>query len=373
MPVFHPSQIQALTSQQLIRRRTKLFVGGIDQPALHELVHIVLDRAVDDSLAGRCTWIHLTLGKDEQVTITDNSPSLPTETYHYGKSVLELEMTTVGAGRQRTHYYEVSGGLHGIGLPAMNALSSECHVEVRKSDTLWRQSYQAGVPLAPVEEICPRPLPALPGTTITFTPDFTIFEPNTFDYDVIAKRCYEITYLIPHLTITLRDERTTPTREEIFYAPDGLTEWIQALNTGKTPLHDILTFTEDFEVTDKYGNSSKIQVAFALQYVEEADSYLLSYVNTVETTHGGTHLDGFMEGLRYALEQHWMRPTRKRMILPGLTAVVTILHPDPTFESQYEVRLISPEVEKLVQQAVTHVMEQRPILLDALAWKISLA
>jgi topoisomerase-4 subunit B len=171
----------------------------------------------------------------------------------------------------------------------------------------------------------------------------------------------------------LCDEHTKPSREAGFYAPDGLTNWINALNAGKTPLHEILTFAEDFEVMSSYGKPTKIHVAFALQYVQEADSNLLSYVNTVETTHGGTHLTGLLEGLRRTLKRHRQRPTSKKMVLPGLTAILKILHPNPSFESMSKIRLFNPEVEQVTRRAVMHALKQRPDVVAAMAKKMEQA
>jgi DNA gyrase subunit B len=369
--------IQQLSARELVRKRPGMFVGGKDKRALHHLVYLVLDYGVEEAMNMGCSSVWITLNQGEQVTITDDSHGLPTYHDESGRSMLEVIMTTT-AQRSYTpsvynpsYYYGVNGGLHGLGVDIANILSAECRVEVRKSDTLWRQSYKEGIPQTPVEMIRPRPLDEFPGMSITFTPDFTIFEPNTFDYDILAKRCREITYLIPRLTIVLRDEREETLHEDVFHAPNGLTDWIHALNAGKMPLHEVVTGRHEVETPDRQGNLIRIGFEFAFQYTDDVASSIIAYTNMVQTPEGGTHQKGLLEGLRYALKRHWQRPTYQRMLLPGLTAVVSVLHPSPSFENPIKVKLMTPEVEKLARQAVLHTLKQRPDVLAAMARKFA--
>jgi DNA gyrase subunit B len=354
-----PAQIQQLSTRELVRKRPGMYIGGKDTKALHRLIDDLLQ-----TMIGENTSICMTLLPGESVLIRANS-TLPDIANPKGLPPLEAFMTTWTAKNLFT--LPPNGNYF-----MLNALSEQLVAEFGYNGIISRQEYIEGVPTTHVQSVPSHSKKQY--IQLLFKPDFTVFEVHSFNYGLLIQRCRELTYLIPRLTITLRDKRSEVIHEDVFHRPNGLTDWIHALNAGKTPLHDILTFDEDFEVTDSYGNPSKIHIAFVLQYVQEADSNLLSYVNTVETTQGGTHITGFLEGLRRALKRHQQqRPTRKPMVLPGLTAVLKLLHPNPMFESMSKIRLTNPEVEQVTRRAVTHAIKQRPDVLAALAQKLEQA
>ncbi len=372
---YDPKQIQALTQRELIRQRPGLFIGGRDRRALHQMVYQVLANVLDEAMNGLCSHIWITLLPDNVVKIQDNSPGLSVDAIsEAGREMLEIIMTTSVRWKVRfpPDHYRVSGGLYGVGLGAVNLLSSHCTAEVAHVGFIWRQSYREGVPQTPVEKIRPMNPDESTGTTITFQPDFTIFQPNTFDFDLIAQRCQECTYQISGLTMTLRDERETTIREKTFFAPEGLVSWIKALNAGKTAVHPPIYIHQEITARNRQYEEVNMLIELAFQYVESDEITEIAYLNIVHTLQSGTHLDGLHAGIRKMMKKHSPKVRYWRDIAPGFTVIMNIRHSDPTFENAIKTKLMNPEVKNAVEKVVIAALKQQPQIVEAIAHRFTL-
>lgn len=348
-----------------IRLRPGMYVGGTDVRALHHLIYEVVDNSIDEALAGRCDHIEVTLHADNYVTITDNGVGIPVGfSPKYGMSTLELVMTQVGAGGKFDNQaYKVSGGLHGVGVSAVNALSEELHAVVHRDGKVWRQIYRAGTPQTAVEPLRDLEPDEVTGTTITFKPDFTILERNEFSYTTLAQRFREMAFVTRRVMITLRDERVQPIPREIsFYFEGGLRSFVRYLNRHREVLHSVVYAERDVEIAPENKHPMMIGVEVAFQYNDGASVTELAFANTINTPDGGTHLTGLRAALtgvinRYARKNGLLKEKDSNFsgtdTLEGLTAIVSIKHPDPSFESQTKVKLINPEVQGAVSSVVT--------------------
>ncbi len=364
--VYDEDSIKYLDPMQHIRLRPGMYVGGKDIRALHHLIYEVVDNSIDEALAGRCDRIMVTLREDGGVSIADNGVGIPVGLHkETGKSTLEIVMTKVGAGGKfDSNAYKVSGGLHGVGVSAVNALSRELRAEVYRNGYLWRQVYHRGVPQSEVEQVRPLEPGESTGTTITFYPDFTVMDQNEFNYNTLATRFREMAFVTRRVTITLRDEREKPIpRETTFYFEGGLKSFVSYLNRNRKPLHDPVYGEREIEIPANGNNPAlNIGVEVAFQYTDSATVTELAFANTISTPDGGSHVTG----LRTAITSVINRYARKNGILKdkdsnfsgndtmeGITAIVSVKHPDPQFESQTKVKLLNPEVQGAVSQVVS--------------------
>jgi DNA gyrase subunit B len=352
---YDESTIQHLSSRDAVRRRPGMFVGGTDLKALHHLVFEVVDNAIDEALVGACDQINVTIHANGAVTVEDNGRGIPVGLHPTEKvSTLQLVMTELHAGGKfGGGGYKVSGGLHGVGVSAVNALSRGMQVEVHRDGYVWRQRYERG---SPVTEVQRGDKSSENGTIVTFLADGEIFPDTTFRFETLAQRFREMAFVARGVLIRLRDERQEPfPREASFYFEGGITSFVRYLNRNRKALHDAVYAHRAF---DSNGDGTAIEVEVAIQYADHYTESVLAFANTINTPDGGTHLTG----LRAALTRTINDFGRKNGLLKdnddnlsgedtreGLTAIVSIKHPEPQFESQTKVKLMNPEVKGLVE------------------------
>jgi len=364
-PVYDESSIIKLNPMEHIRLRPGMYVGGTDVRALHHLIYEVVDNSVDEALAGRCDHILVTLHDNNAVSVTDNGVGIPVGIHKKeGISTLQMVMTQVGTGGKFDNSaYKVSGGLHGVGVSAVNALSKELRAEVFRDGHLWEQTYSEGKPTSEVIKVRRLKPDEVTGTRITFVPDFTVLEPNEFSYSTLAQRFREMAFVTRKVTITLRDERIRPIpHETTFYFEGGLHSFVWYLNRNRKALHDPVYTERDIEITPEGKEPYNIGIEIAFQYTDASTVTELAFANTINTPDGGTHLTGLRSALtsvinRYARKAGLLKEKEPNFsgsdTLEGITAIVSIKHPHPSFESQTKVKLINPEVQGAVSQVVS--------------------
>jgi len=360
---YGAAQIKKLDPREHIRKRPGMYVGGTDARALHHLIYEVVDNSIDEALAGRCDHILVTLHDDNAVTITDNGAGIPVDKHESGASALEVVMTEVGAGGKFDNdAYKVSGGLHGVGVSAVNALSSMLKATIYRDGNVWEQTYSAGIPTSGVEAVRKLDANEPTGTAISFIPDFTVMDENEFNYQTLATRFREMAFVTRKVTLTLRDERVKPIPKEItYYFDGGLKSFVRYLNRNRKPLHDVIYSEKDVEIEGKK-EIFNVGVEIAFQYSTSSTSTELAFTNTINTPDGGTHITGLRSAItsvinRYARKAGLLKEKDSNFsgndTLEGLTAIVSIKHPDPQFESQTKVKLLNPEVQGAVSQVVS--------------------
>ena len=330
-----------------------MYVGGTDIKALHHLIYEIVDNSIDEALAGDCDQIIVTINEDESVTVEDNGRGIPVDIHPEKKvSALEVVMTTLHAGGKfGGSSYKVSGGLHGVGSSAVNALSEWCEVRVYRDGKIYLQRYEEGIPQAAVEVIGKAPS-SQSGTITTFRYDPKIFTGDvTYKFETLMQRFREMAFVTRAVTLTLNDQRDD--KEITFYFEGGISSFVKYLNRNRDSLHDVLFIEKEID---------DIGVEVAIQYTDSYSESVYAFANTINTIDGGTHLTG----LRMALTRSINDYARKNSLLKdsdpnfsgddtreGLTAIVSIKHPDPQFESQTKVKLMNPEVQTYVQQVVS--------------------
>jgi DNA gyrase subunit B len=350
---YNANDIQVLEGLEAVRRRPGMYVGGTDIKALHHLIYEVVDNSIDEALAGECDNISVVIDKDESVTITDNGRGIPVDIHPEKKvSALEVVMTTLHAGGKfGGGSYKVSGGLHGVGSSAVNALSEWCEVKVYRNGKIYHQRYEKGIPQAPVKVIGSVPKTQT-GTVTSFRYDPTIFKGDeTYKFETLAQRFREMAFVTRAVTLKLVDERED--KEISFHFEGGISSFVKYLNRNRDTLHDVVYIEKEIE---------DIGIEVALQYTDAYSESVYAFANTINTIDGGTHLTG----LRMALTRSINDYARKNSILKdsdpnfsgddtreGLTGIVSIKHPDPQFESQTKVKLMNAEVQTYVQQVVS--------------------
>jgi DNA gyrase subunit B len=349
---YEAKDIQVLEGLEAVRRRPGMYVGGTDIKALHHLVYEVVDNSIDEALAGSCTRISIIIHPDSSVTVQDNGRGIPVDMHPTEKkSALEVVMTKLHAGGKfGGGSYKVSGGLHGVGVSAVNALSEWCEVRVQREGQVYFQRYERGYPTEPVKVIG-KSKPDETGTMTTFKFDSTIFKDNLdYKFDTLAQRFREMAFVTRGVTIYFLDERTN--RELTFYFEGGITSFVRYLNRNREALHPVVYAEKEIE---------GIGVEAAVQYTDAYTESVYSFANTINTIDGGTHLTGMRAALTRVINDY----ARKNGLLKdadpnfsgddtreGLTAIVSVKHPDPQFESQTKVKLMNPEVQTYVTQVV---------------------
>lgn len=379
---YGSEQIQVLEGLDPVRKRPGMYIGSTGPRGLHHLVYEILDNAVDEAQAGYATKIDVALHADNSVCITDNGRGIPTELHPVTKkSSLETVLTVLHAGGKfggSSSGYSVSGGLHGVGLSVVNALSEALEVTIWRDGKEYKQKYSRGKPVTTL--ICqelPMEMKDRQGTSIQFWPDKEVFTTEIqFDYNTIAGRIRELAFLNPELTIVLKKDDIDPEKiqhAEYFYA-GGLVEYVKWLNADKKPLHDVLGFRKE---------ADGITIDMALQWCSDAYSdTMLGYANSIRTIDGGTHIDGVKAALTRTLNSLGKKSkTIKEKdinlsgehVREGLTCVISVKVPNPEFEGQTKTRLGNPEVRKVVDQSVqeylTEYLELHPDVLDSILSK----
>ena len=350
---YDAGSIQVLEGLEAVRKRPGMYVGGTDIKALHHLVYEVVDNAIDEALAGVCDRIDVTIHEDSSVSVEDNGRGIPVGMHpQMKKSALEVVMTTLHAGGKfGGGGYKVSGGLHGVGVSAVNALSEWCEVEVRLGGQVHFQRYERGYPRGPVKVIGKTKADDT-GTKVTFKFDPQIFKEDNIDYrfDTLLQRFREMAFVTRGVTLKFVDERND--REMTFYFEGGITSFVRYLNRNRENLHSVVYVEKDID---------NIGIEAAIQYTDAYTESVYSFANTINTVDGGTHLTGLRSSLTRVINDY----ARKNGLLKdadpnfsgddtreGLTAIVSIKHPDPQFESQTKVKLMNPEVQTYVTQVV---------------------
>jgi len=359
---YTADSIQVLEGLEAVRLRPSMYIGDVNVRGLHHLVYEVVDNSIDEALVGYCDLIEVIINKDNSITVKDNGRGIPTA--HHSKenrSALEVVMTVLHAGGKfDKDSYKVSGGLHGVGVSCVNALSTVLIAEISRDGKIYRQEYHKGTPIGGVEVIGETDKT---GTTITFKPDDTIFYVTEYKYDILAARLRELAFLNKRITLTITDERdinseTNEARHEIFYSEHGLKEFVEYLDSSR----DRLIENSIDLVTEKNG----IPIEVALRYNTGFSENVFSYVNNINTTEGGTHLAGFKRALTSTLksyaEKHNLLTKLKFDInsddfREGLTAVISVKVADPQFEGQTKTKLGNTEVGTAVSQAVSTLLE----------------
>ncbi|MFP4591632.1 MAG: DNA topoisomerase (ATP-hydrolyzing) subunit B [Halobacteriales archaeon] len=351
---YAAGQIEVLEGLEAVRKRPAMYIGSTDDRGLHHLVHEVVDNAIDEALAGYCDEITVTLSDDGSVSVADNGRGIPVDTHaEYDLPAVEVIMTVLHAGGKFDgKSYQVSGGLHGVGVSVVNALSAWLEVEVRRDGGVWRHRFERGEPVAGaferVRDLDPH---EETGTVVTFVPDGTIFEATTFDADTLTVRLRELAFLNAGVTIDLVDERTG--ERERFAYDGGLRAFVGYLNESKTPLHDEVIYFED--------EREDIHVEVAMQVTDELQGSIHAFANNINTREGGTHLTGFKTALTriindYAAEHGLADEIDGNLtgddVREGLTAVVSIKHPDPQFEGQTKTKLGNSEVRGILESSM---------------------
>lgn len=375
---YDVSSIQALEGIEHVRKRPGMYVGGTDIKALHHLVYEVVDNAVDEALAGFCTHIDITIHPDSSVSVQDNGRGIPIGPHPSKKNAngqpmetLDVVMTVIGAGGKfGGGGYKVSGGLHGVGISAVNALSEWMTTEVKRDGNHWQQTYKRGVPQGAIQLI--GKIKDETGTRQTFKFDKTIFtEEIDFRFDTLIQRFREMAFVTRGVTIRFIDERSG--REMTFYFQGGLTSFVRYLDRNRENLHPVVHIEKEIE---------NIGIEAAIQYTDAYTESVYSFANTINTIDGGTH----MTGLRSALTRVINDYARKSGLLKdsdpnftgddtreGLTAIVSIRHPNPQFESQTKVKLMNPEVQTYTTQVVGETfgtfLEENPQAARAIVQK----
>ncbi len=354
--VYDSSSIKVLEGLEAVRLRPAMYIGSTGESGLHHLVYEVVDNSVDEALAGYCDKIEVTIHIDNSITVTDNGRGIPVDIHpEEGVSAAEVVMTKLHAGGKfDTSSYKVSGGLHGVGVSVVNALSEWLKLEVWRDGGLWVQEYERGVPKAPIRKV--GKVLKKTGTRITFRPDPTIFSTIEFNYDTLAQRLRELAFLNKGLHITLTDEREDPPRVQEFHYSGGIAEFIKHLNRGKEVLHPVIYF----EGVKDLPNGGQLHIEVGLQYTDRYNETVFSFANNINTVDGGTHLSGFRSALTrtinyYAQQAGLIKNGKENLtgddVREGLTAVISVKLPQPQFEGQTKTKLNS-DIYGLVVQFV---------------------
>ena len=381
---YSASNIQVLEGLEAVRKRPAMYIGDISEKGLHHLVNETVDNSIDEAMAGYCSHIEVTINEDESITVQDNGRGIPVDEHKkLHKSALEVVMTVLHAGGKFDKgSYKVSGGLHGVGVSCVNALSTKMLSQVFRDGKIYQQEYEKGKPLYPVKVVGET---ELRGTRQQFWPDPTIFTTTTYKYDTIAKRMRELAYLNAGITITLTDKRPDEegkTRQEVFHAKDGLKEFVRYVDRHRTHLFDDVIYLK----TEKQG----IPIEVAIMYNTDYSENIHSYVNNIYTVEGGTHLVGFRMALTRTLKKYADNdPAISKQIekakieitgedfREGLTAVISIKVAEPQFEGQTKTKLGNSEVTGAVQQAVSealsYYLEEHPKEAKQVCDKVILA
>ncbi len=368
--VYDAKEIHILKGLEAVRRRPAMYIGDIGVRGLHHLLNEVIDNSVDEALAGFATTIDVTLHKNHSVSVEDNGRGIPVDIHPTEKKPgLEVVMTMLHTGAKfEGKIYRIAGGLHGVGVSVVNALSEYLEAYVYREGKIYYQRYERGETKTP---LLIKGKTQKQGTRITFQPDRKIFKKIELDYDMVAMRLRELAYLVPTLKISLRDERSG--KEDLFHFPGGLLEFLKFLDEGRQRLHKPFYFK-------KPKDNLEIEVAF--QYNDSFLENIFSFANTINTHEGGTHLSGFKAGLTRTLSEY----ARKNNLLKegleiigedtreGITAIVSVKIPDPQFEGQTKTKLGNSEVksivESLLQEKLSVFLEENPRVANIIMNKV---
>ncbi len=380
---YSASSIQVLEGLEAVRKRPSMYIGDTGEKGLHHLVYEVVDNSIDEAMAGYCTTIDVTINEDNSITVSDDGRGIPTD-YHpkEKKSALEVVLTVLHAGGKFDKgSYKVSGGLHGVGVSCVNALSTDLEAVVHRQGKIFRQCFSKGVPQGDIEVIGTTDRT---GTTITFKPDGEIFtQTTTYNYDTLNSRLRELAYLNKGIRLNLtdkrdKDEETGEYRHDNYYSQEGLKEFVKFLDGTREPLIE--------HTIHIAGERDGVPIEVALQYNTGFSENVHTYVNNINTIEGGTHLTGFRRGLtrtlkKYAEDSGMLAKLKFEIsgddFREGLTAIISVKVAEPQFEGQTKTKLgnseVSGAVDNAVSAALTNYLEENPKDAKAIVQKVILA
>ena len=376
---YGADQIQILEGLEAVRKRPGMYIGSTSERGLHHLVYEIVDNAVDEALAGFCNHIIVSINEDGTVTVEDDGRGIPVGiNSKAGIPAVEVVFTVLHAGGKfGGGGYKVSGGLHGVGASVVNALSNWLEVEIYRDGKVYKQRYERGKTMYPLKEVgtCDE---NHTGTKVTFSPDETIFETTTFDFNTLKVRLRETAFLTKNLRITLQDKRENPVNERIFHYEGGIKEFVTYLNKGNQELYPDVIYCE--------GEKDGVYVEVAMQHNDSYNDSSYSFVNNIITPEGGTHLAGFRSALTktfntYARDAKILKENESTFsgedIREGLTAIISIKIEEPQFEGQTKQKLGNSEargaVDSIVSEQLTYFLEQNPQVAKAICEKTLLA
>lgn len=374
---YSAQDIQVLKGLDAVRKRPGMYVGSTGPDGLHHLVYEVVDNSIDEALAGFCSKISVSIEKSNVISVTDNGRGIPVDLHtEENISALEVVMTKLHAGGKfDKNSYKVSGGLHGVGVSVVNALSEWCEVFVYRNGIIYYQKYKRGIPLEPIKELGKT---ELNGTETRFLADSTIFETVTYSFDILSKRLRELAFLNKGVTIDIIDNRLTKPKKHSFQFDGGVKSFITFLNKNKTPIHKEPIY---FEATRE-----NIDVEVAVEYNEGYNETIFSFVNNINTREGGSHLAGFKSALTRTLNDFLKKSKYSKKleenftgedVREGLTSVISIKMPNPQFEGQTKGKLGNSEVkgivESLVNENLTSYFEENPKVVEKILEKTTTA
>ncbi len=378
---YSASNIQVLEGLEAVRKRPAMYIGDIGVRGLHHLVYEVVDNSIDEALAGYCSHIEVYINEDGSITVRDNGRGIPTDMHEKeGRSALEVVLTVLHAGGKfNKDSYKVSGGLHGVGVSCVNALSSLLTAEIHRNGKIFKQQFSQGNPLAPMEVVGEA---QDSGTIITINPDDTVFTTVEYHYEILVARMRELAYLNKGVKLTITDKRVTKEDGEYlsdtFYSEDGLKEFVRFLDANRDTLIEDTIYIE----TEKEG----VPVEVAMQYNSSFNENVHSYVNNINTIEGGTHLTGFRRALtrtlkKYADESGMLSKLKFDIsgddFREGLTAIVSVKVAEPQFEGQTKTKLgnseVSGAVDQAISEALNNYLEEHPKDARAIVTKVILA
>ncbi|MDG5778115.1 DNA topoisomerase (ATP-hydrolyzing) subunit B [Haloarculaceae archaeon H-GB2-1] len=371
---YGADQIQVLEGLQAVQKRPAMYIGSTDTRGLHHLVYEVVDNSIDEALAGYCDTISVSIHDDGSVSVSDDGRGIPVDMHdEYERAAVEVIMTVLHAGGKFDNKsYQVSGGLHGVGVSVVNALSERLTVEIKRDGSVWHHEFDHGEPQGDLEEVREMEPGEETGTTIRFWPNGDIFETTEFTFSTLESRLRELAFLNSGVEITLTDERNG--ESETFLYEGGIREFVEYLNETKTNLHDDVIYFADEE--------NNIQVEVAMQATDELQGSIHAFANNINTREGGTHLTGFKTALTrtvndYASDNGLLSELDENLkgedIREGLTAVISVKHPDPQFEGQTKTKLGNSEVrgiaESTVHSGLGTYFEEHPDTAQAIVMK----
>jgi DNA gyrase subunit B len=383
---YDASSIEVLEGLEPVRKRPAMYIGTTGPDGLHHLVYEVVDNSIDEALAGYCTDIEVVIENDGRMTVTDNGRGIPTDMHvSEGRPASEVVMTTLHAGGKfDENSYKVSGGLHGVGISVVNALSERLDVEIRRVGKIHRQSFQRGKPMGPLEIVGET---SETGTRVTFLPDSQIFTAIEFSFDVLSKRLRELSFLNAGIRIQIRDERTGKSHDFCYHG--GINSFVEHLNEKCAPLHEHPVYLSGSRSFDDHGRTVNVEVEVSLQYNDSYNESVYSFANNINTIEGGTHLIGFRTALTRAFNRYIAATTKSTGgkggkaeaptvsgddLREGLTAVISVKIPQPEFEGQTKTKLGTSEVrgivEGIVYQQLTTYLEENPRVAKPIVAKI---
>jgi DNA gyrase subunit B len=386
---YDASSIEVLEGLDPVRKRPAMYIGTTGPDGLHHLVYEIVDNSIDEALAGFCSEINVVLESDGSVTVEDNGRGIPTDMHKTeGRSACEVVMTTLHAGGKfDENSYKVSGGLHGVGISVVNALSTRLEVRVKRGGKLHRQTYQRGIPDAPLEVVSDT---EDTGTLVTFFPDPDIFASTEFSFDVLSKRLRELSFLNAGVRITIKDDQSDKSHD--FCYEGGINSFVEHLNEKRSPLHPDPIYLSGTRTFDDHGREVSVDAEISIQYNDSYNESVFSFANNINTIEGGTHLIGFRTALTRSLNRYISTNSKNGAggggksskndtpslagedLREGLTAVISVKIPQPEFEGQTKTKLgtsgVRGVVEGIVYQQLTSFLEENPRIAKPIVAKI---